>query len=139
MDLSTDVDFISGALQMLTGERIVARGKDEGASVGSFDLDCLHKRSLQWRDLSPLSDAAMEVPAPTSSSAPLSDEIMELFIRTFTGKKITGMIRKWFIIFSLRKGWGGSFLSPNPKLRPLFWTLWAFLGPFKAFFNHFTN
>ena len=88
MDLSTDVDFLSGVLQELTGERIVAQGKDDGA-VGSFDLDCLHKRSLQWRDLS---DGAMNVPAPASATAPLSDDIIKVFIRTLTGEKITGMM-----------------------------------------------
>ena len=73
---------------MLTGERIVSQGKDEGGAVGSFDLDCLHKRSLQWKDLS---DGTMEVPAP--AAAPLSDDIMEVSIRTLTGEKITGKIR----------------------------------------------
>ena len=49
MNFSTDTDFISGALELVTGERIVSLGKDGGAAAGSFDLDSLHKRSLQWR------------------------------------------------------------------------------------------
>ena len=64
MDLSTDADFLSGALQLVTGVSIVSQGKDGGAAAGSFDLDCLHKRSLQWTggDITP-------APAPTNSAS----------------------------------------------------------------------
>ena len=89
MDLSTDADFLSGALQLVTGERIVSQGKDGGAAAGSFDLDCLHKRSLQWRggNLSP--------PPATASSR---DKILEIIVKTLTGKKIPVMIWSFITI-----------------------------------------
>ena len=84
MDLSTNADFLSGALQLVTGERIVALGKDGGAAAGSFDLDCLHKRSLQWRG-----EEIIPAPAPASSGSDGEGIGMEIVILTLTGKSIT--------------------------------------------------
>ena len=84
MDLSTDADFLSGALQLVTGERIVALGKDGGAAAGSFDLDCLHKRSLQGRG-----EEIIPAPAPASSGSDGEGIGVEIVIKTLTGKSIT--------------------------------------------------
>ena len=84
MDLATDVDFLSGALQVVTGERIVSCGKDEGAAVGSLDLDCLHKRSLQWRG-----EKIIPAPAPASSGSDGDGIGMKIFLKTLTGETVT--------------------------------------------------
>ena len=47
-ELATNLDFLSGVLKTLTGAKIVAKGKAGVGDGGPFDLDCLHKRSLQW-------------------------------------------------------------------------------------------
>jgi len=83
--LSIDVDFLAGALQTLTGARIVSHGKDDGASVGSFDLDCLHKRSLQW--------GGDSVPSFSSSQSQLTFKPLPLgtpriHIKAFTGRTL---------------------------------------------------
>ena len=83
MNFSTDADFLAGALQLVTGERIVSRGKDGGAAAGSFDLDCLHKRSLQWRgeEIKPaLAQDISSTSEPASSES--SEETLEIFIKT---------------------------------------------------------
>ena len=85
MDLSTNADFLSGAFQLVTGERIVAIGQDNGGSTGSFDLDCLHKRSLQWRggggDITP-GPAAASLTSSSSLSDGDEDGIMEISVET---------------------------------------------------------
>ena len=85
MNLSADSDFLSGVLQLVTGVRIISQGKDDGAAARSFDLDCLHKRSLQWRgeDI---------VPAPVVSDGD-GVGVMVIFILTLTGKKIAVKIK----------------------------------------------
>ena len=53
MDLSTDTDFLSGALQLLTGVRIVSQGKDGGEAAGSFDHPGERQQGIQatlWLD-----------------------------------------------------------------------------------------
>ena len=111
MDFSTDADFLSGALELLTGERIVSLGKDGGAAVGSFDLDCLHKRSLQWRgeDILPApfpstSAPAISTPSKSASASPVSDrdDVLEIFIRTPGGKWFTEMIKSSSTIETLK-------------------------------------
>ena len=81
MDLSTDSDFLSGALQLVTGEKIVPRGKDGGAAAGSFDLDCLHKRSLQWRgeEIIPAPTPTAAVPACTEDEEGDRDQSLKMF------------------------------------------------------------
>ena len=97
MNFSSDTDFLSGALQLVTGERIVSSGRDGGAATGSFDLDCLHKRSLQWRgeDIVPAPPLAVST-TPAAASSVLSDdadEAVEIFIKTWTGNWIGEKIK----------------------------------------------
>ena len=86
MDLSTDTDFISGALKLMTGVDIVSRGEggDGGVYAGSFDLDCLHKKSLQWR-------GEDVIPAVSVSKGDGSG-VMKISIVTLTGQRITVMV-----------------------------------------------
>ena len=86
MNFSTDTDFISGALELVTGERIVSLGKDGGAACGSFDLDSLHKRSLQWRG---------EEEPSLSPHTEIGDaeKAVEIWIKTPSGKWILEMIK----------------------------------------------
>ena len=83
MDLSTDTDFISGALKLMTGVDIVSRGEggDGGVYAGSFDLDCLHKKSLQWR--------GEDVIPAVSVSKGEGSGVMKISIVTLTGQRIT--------------------------------------------------
>jgi len=78
-NLSVDADFLSGALEAVTGVSIVPQSKGQDVSLQSFDLDCLHNRSLQWGG---------ELPVPVAR-APLPEGPMEIYIITLTGKRIT--------------------------------------------------
>jgi len=50
MDLSTNVDFLAGALTSVTGHSIFPKSDNpDEAYRNRFDLDALHKQSLQWK------------------------------------------------------------------------------------------
>eukprot|EP00092_Neocalanus_flemingeri_P033221 GFUD01036127.1.p1 GENE.GFUD01036127.1~~GFUD01036127.1.p1 ORF type:complete len:323 (+),score=87.32 GFUD01036127.1:75-1043(+) len=86
MDLSTNVDFLAGALTSVTGVDIVPKmdpvvlDGDAGALTSSlkrniFDLDALHQQSLQW----------FQIPVVLETEAGK----MLLYIKTLTGATIT--------------------------------------------------
>ena len=80
MSLSTNADFLSGVLQTLTGANIVSKDKVAAKHENPFDLDCLHKRSLQW--------AGKYDPLVLTYDLPTRNPVV--FVMTLTGKKITG-------------------------------------------------
>ena len=81
--LSTDADFLSCALEALTGAKIVSESKDDGSSVGSFDLDCLHKRILQWGG--EILPSLVLSPPPEVLFKPLPLGTPRIYIKTLTG------------------------------------------------------
>ena len=81
--LSTDTDFLCEALEALTGVKIVSEGNDDDISAGSFDLDCLHKRSLQWGG--EILPSAVLTPSPEVLFKPLPQGTPRIYIKTLTG------------------------------------------------------
>ena len=85
MDLSTNVDFLSGAFAAVSGANIVShqQGEFEGSHSQQFDLGSLHARSLQW--------AAVKAPAPSAprSKKMKKEDVGDIFVKTLTGKTIT--------------------------------------------------
>eukprot|EP00092_Neocalanus_flemingeri_P067638 GFUD01082582.1.p1 GENE.GFUD01082582.1~~GFUD01082582.1.p1 ORF type:complete len:338 (+),score=90.75 GFUD01082582.1:55-1068(+) len=102
MDLSTNADFLAGALASMTGVNIVAKNDPGGlldrvlgrlglgdrtqaagglssheSEMKNFDLGALHQQSLQWYSPPPLSQDV------------LVDGKMQVFIKVLSGKTIT--------------------------------------------------
>ena len=92
MSLSTNADFLSGVLQTLTGANIVSKDKVVAKHDGPFDLDCLHKQSLQWAGEND----------PLALTYDLPTETPVVFVTTLTGKKITIPIRSSEDVESLK-------------------------------------
>ena len=77
-ELASNPDFLSGVLKTLTGAKIVAKGKAGVEDGGPFDLDCLHKRSLQWAgETDPL------VTLATAQSLPAGTP--RIYVKTLSG------------------------------------------------------
>ena len=82
MDLSTDLDFLSGALGSVSGISLVPQQQ----SSLKLDLESFHAKTLQW----------VNVPSPTiqtqtrnvSESAKKKDGQVQIFVKTLTGKTI---------------------------------------------------
>ena len=84
MDLSTDLDFLSGALGSVSGISLVPQ--QQGSL--KLDLESFHAKTLQW----------VNVPSPTtqtqtrtrnvSESAKKKDGQVQIFVKTLTGKTI---------------------------------------------------
>jgi len=75
MDLSTNMEFLSGAFASVIGNDIVIVPKDDAVAspnnmMRSFDLDTLHKHSLQW----------IKLPETT---------MLIIFVKTTDGMKMT--------------------------------------------------
>lgn len=79
--------FLSGALTSVTGIAIVSQddANDVNDVVPNFDLDALHKHSLQW-------DKVPKLPMPCRPmrpSQPLGYGEIEIYVKTLTGKTLT--------------------------------------------------
>ena len=113
--LSTNLDFLSGVLQSVTGVKIAASRDSQEHKYfryeGAFDLDSLHKRSLQWHEVSeppsddppegPSSKFPVPVPEDTDLEIP-TGEGMAVFVMTLTGKKVTLRVKESFSIEKLK-------------------------------------
>ena len=76
MDLSRDLDFLSGALTSVSGIFL------DPKSSFKLDLDSLHVSTLQWADLPGLPSTSAKLAAEKSGKD-------ELFVKTLTGMTIT--------------------------------------------------
>ena len=72
MELSTDIEFLSGALSAVTRGVTIVPKMMTGAE--NFDLDALHKQSLQWEG--------------TPRQEVHEEGVMTILFATMTGKKI---------------------------------------------------
>ena len=77
MDLSTDLDFLSGALASVSGISLVPQHQ----SSLKLDLGSFHAKTLQWVNIPQTQDASV--------SAKKKSGQVELFVKTLTGKTIT--------------------------------------------------
>ena len=83
MNLSTSLDFLSGAFAAVSGTNIVP--KQKAIELGfdqSFDLGSLHARSLQWSKIT-VEGLSPAVAAPSGSQG-----FGEIFVKTITGKHL---------------------------------------------------
>ena len=80
MDLSRDLDFLSGALTSVSGICL-----DPKSSL-KLDLDSLHDRTLQWASL-PVSSQTPDISSSARLDAEKSGKDV-LFVKTLTGKTI---------------------------------------------------
>ena len=89
MNLSTSLDFLSGAFAAVSGTNIVP--KQKAIELGfdqSFDLGSLHASSLQWSQIS-VGGSTPALAIPSGSQGFVQRQI---FVQTLTGKTITVVV-----------------------------------------------
>ena len=96
MDLSTNLRFLSGALSAVTDINIVDQSSLAGLAVcDSFDMDVLHKHSLQWnkapRDPLSFEDGSMEILVKTLAGKTLEIDVNPLDTVELVKEKIWDM------------------------------------------------
>ena len=122
--LSTNLNFLSGVLKSVTGVEIAAtRDSQEHKCFryeGDFYLDSLHKRSLQWHEVSePPSD---NPPEGSSSKDPVlvPGEGMMLFVKTLTGETLTLRVKESYSIEKLKDMVKDKWGIPSDQQRLIF-------------------
>ena len=89
MDLSTNLKFLSGALSAVTGVNIVDKASVvDPDTCASFDMDTLHKHSLQW-DKVPLPPVRPGLCHRNCVLCHDPDGLIDIFVKTLTGETIT--------------------------------------------------
>ena len=78
MDLSTNLDFLSGALAATSKVNIVSKDhpNPNGCEREEFDMDALHSRSLTW-----IGNKNFEIVEAKRSS-------IDILVKTLTGKTV---------------------------------------------------
>ena len=82
MDLSRDLDFLSGALTSVSGICLVPK------SSLKLDLDSLHDRTLQWASLPSHPSQTPDISASARLDAEKSGQV-GVFVKNLSGKRIT--------------------------------------------------
>ena len=85
MDLSTDLDFLSGALGSVSGISLVPQQQ----SSLKLDLESFHAKTLQWVNMpSPTTQTQTRTRDVSESAKKKKNGQVEIFVRTLTGKTI---------------------------------------------------
>jgi len=83
-DLAKDIDFLCGALESACGIKIKNPGTSGEEELKPFDMDCLHKATLQWEKVPDQHQPWQESP-PTDAAG----RGMQIYVKNLTGKTIT--------------------------------------------------
>ena len=135
MDLYTNLNFLSSALSVVTGVNIVEKSSMADLAVcNSYDVDILHKHSLQWdkapQDPISFEDCSMAIYVKTLTGKTLEIKVNHPILWTFFSILSKKLIILGLIFFFIKKNMKTIYLGFLEKALPFLFTLiWMIILP----------